>query len=468
MKKLFGWLKNFWNRSIQRQLMLGIALVHAVLMTIFVMDLVARQRSFLRTQSLANVEALATTLAANSVSWVLADDVVGLAEVVMSQKNYPNLEYAMILSPRGEVLAHTDNALLGLYVKDPVSLEILECESGVKYLVNDVHLLDIAVPISSGHQHIGWARVAMSQEILHSGLQKILRDGIGYTIIAIIVGSIFAVFMARGITSGIRRLLDVTEKVEQGEIDIHLKDDRTDELGRLGISFNRMIDRVRESIHALESSEKIALAEKEKAQAYMDTAMVVFLVLDLAGQITLINRHGLDVLKYEEHEIMGKNWFDTCVPKPERSAGIRNYKNALPRSDTADSFFESRVITRYGKVLIMEWRNTHLYDDQGNVTGMLWSGIDVTEKKQNEAELERHRHQLEDLVRERTAELEDALDNIKTLKGIVPICSHCKKIRDDQGYWNQLEDYMAKHSDADFSHGICPDCLKKYYPDLDI
>ena len=55
---------------------------------------------------------------------------------------------------------------------------------------------------------------------------------------------------------------------------------------------------------------------------------------------------------------------------------------------------------------------------------------------------------------------------IKRLRGMLPICSSCKKIRDDKGYWNQIEVYIKEHSDAEFSHGICPDCIKKLYPNL--
>lgn len=62
--------------------------------------------------------------------------------------------------------------------------------------------------------------------------------------------------------------------------------------------------------------------------------------------------------------------------------------------------------------------------------------------------------------------LGQALEEIKTLEGIIPICMHCKKIRDDQGAWNQLEQYISEHSDAQFSHGICPSCLQEHYPDL--
>jgi len=63
--------------------------------------------------------------------------------------------------------------------------------------------------------------------------------------------------------------------------------------------------------------------------------------------------------------------------------------------------------------------------------------------------------------------LQKAIGEIKTLRGILPICAHCKKIRDDQGYWNQLESYIQSHSEADFSHGVCEECLRKYYPELD-
>lgn len=63
-------------------------------------------------------------------------------------------------------------------------------------------------------------------------------------------------------------------------------------------------------------------------------------------------------------------------------------------------------------------------------------------------------------------ELQAALDEIKTLEGVIPICMHCKGIRDDKGYWNKLENYITEHSEAKFSHGICNDCLKKHYPDM--
>lgn len=64
------------------------------------------------------------------------------------------------------------------------------------------------------------------------------------------------------------------------------------------------------------------------------------------------------------------------------------------------------------------------------------------------------------------SELKSALDTVKQLGGFLPICANCKKIRDDSGYWNQIELYIRDHSEAEFSHSICPDCVKILYPDL--
>ncbi|MCP4643702.1 MAG: GAF domain-containing protein [bacterium] len=63
-------------------------------------------------------------------------------------------------------------------------------------------------------------------------------------------------------------------------------------------------------------------------------------------------------------------------------------------------------------------------------------------------------------------ELQDALAHIKTLHGLIPICANCKKVRDDHGYWQRIEIYLRDHSDADFSHGLCPECMETLYPDL--
>ena len=74
--------------------------------------------------------------------------------------------------------------------------------------------------------------------------------------------------------------------------------------------------------------------------------------------------------------------------------------------------------------------------------------------------------ELQEALVDKNQELRRALTEIKTLRGILPICMNCKKIRDDRGYWNQIKIYVRDHTEADFSHGICPECMTKLYPDF--
>lgn len=96
-----------------------------------------------------------------------------------------------------------------------------------------------------------------------------------------------------------------------------------------------------------------------------------------------------------------------------------------------------------------------LFDSRGKVVGIVESFQEITERKRLEEEREHLIH-----------ELKKSLEQVKLLSGFIPICASCKKIRDDQGFWTQVESYISKHSEAQFSHSICPDCCRKLYPEF--
>jgi len=91
----------------------------------------------------------------------------------------------------------------------------------------------------------------------------------------------------------------------------------------------------------------------------------------------------------------------------------------------------------------------------------------LTEKRWLHQQSRQKMDELESHVAERTRELQSALLNVKSLSGLLPICAGCKKIRDDKGYWSQVESYVQNHSEATFTHGMCPDCLKKWCSELE-
>ena len=116
------------------------------------------------------------------------------------------------------------------------------------------------------------------------------------------------------------------------------------------------------------------------------------------------------------------------------------------------------IIEHYDSPEETRWARTGkapLKDKEGNVVGLIGYAADITEQKQAEEALKQERDKLQ-----------DALAKVKILSGLLPICANCKKIRDDKGYWNQIEAYIRDHSEADFSHSICPECAKKFYPEF--
>lgn len=105
----------------------------------------------------------------------------------------------------------------------------------------------------------------------------------------------------------------------------------------------------------------------------------------------------------------------------------------------------------------INWTSTTkvpIYDGEGKIIGLVGITREINEIKQAEAEREKI-----------ILELQDAIRKVNTLKGLIPICANCKKIRDDQGYWSNVESYIADHAEVEFTHGICPDCLNKLYPE---
>lgn len=244
INRLWRRIVGLWTASLRRQLMLGILAVHAVLMTIFVYDLVNRQQTFLAEQGVSQTRSLAETLAANSTSWVLANDVLGLEEVVTSQSKYPGLVYAMIINPEGRVLSHTDRQYVGQFLQDEQSLWLLVSERSTLVLHQNDRLIDVAAPVKINGQHIAWARVAISRDDVARSLEIVTRDGILYTLAAIAIGMLFAFFMARGMTASLQHMVSVANDLREGGSDARITLDRADELGSLGNSFNALADAV--------------------------------------------------------------------------------------------------------------------------------------------------------------------------------------------------------------------------------
>lgn len=192
------------------------------------------------------------------------------------------------------------------------------------------------------------------------------------------------------ITKRIIRLTRSAEKIREGRLDVTVEDEFQDELGELGQTFNFMTIRIRDLIDNLE--EKIARQTKnlqletERAQMYLDVAGVMLTALDSSGKIRLINQKGCEILNITEREALGQNWFEHYLPERMRKDVLAVFNKLLAGEIKLVEYYENEILTSRGEERMIAFHNAFLEDSEGNIEGILFSGEDITERKQHEAE----------------------------------------------------------------------------------
>lgn len=228
-------------------------------------------------------------------------------------------------------------------------------------------------------------------------------------------------------------------------------------------------------------------ASQEFARNIIECSLDMIVAVDNDRRITEFNRAAQRTFGYVLEEILGKR-VDVLYASPEE--GLRISEDLLQNQGCTREVWNVRKNGEFFPSLLAA---SLLRDARGQRVGAMGISRDITQQKKSEVVLRQLHEDLERRVRERTSQLEsvnkqlqsqvserqraeqereqvitrltDALSKVRTLSGLLPICSHCKKIRDDKGYWNKLEDFVSRHSGAEFTHGICPECTARYFPE---
>ncbi|MBN1697355.1 MAG: PAS domain-containing protein [Spirochaetales bacterium] len=186
----------------------------------------------------------------------------------------------------------------------------------------------------------------------------------------------------------------------------------------------------------------------------VNTIREPLIILDQKLKIVSANRSFYDFFQVSAEETEGQFIYDLG----NRQWNIPRLKDLLETVLSEKKCFDNYIVehtfdTIGHKVMFLNARQVRT--KYGISKYILLVFEDITERKR-----------IEEKNTNLFIELQKALEQIKILHGIIPICACCKKIRDDSGYWDQLEAYISKYSEAQFSHGLCPDCAVKLYPDL--
>ncbi len=209
----------------------------------------------------------------------------------------------------------------------------------------------------------------------------------------------------------------------------------------LGIYKSQIDNRLRES------EDRLQLALKGADLGFWDW--------NIETGVTSYSLRWSEMLGYPPDEIAPRIRFWEGIVHPDDAMKAKETLNQHLEGITDFYQAESRLRTTSGDYRSVLARGKVVErDGEGKPIRMAGTVMDITQRKRLEEEKS-------NLI----VDLQKALAEIKTLSGLLPICAWCKKIRDDDGYWNEIEQYIGGHSEAKFSHGICPDCMRKLYPE---
>ena len=254
--------------SIQWQLIIGVSMVHLVLMSIFVLDLTSRQRTFLTDSAKERILFQADVLAKSTVPHVILDDVQGLNEIVDAFSRDRTIRYIIITDPRGAILSHSGANDVGKSLIDARAVAVLKGPPRAQLLFENPVNVQAAAPITVGEQTIGWAFLGVDRSQDQAHINYVTRAGVIYTFAAVGIGAIFAIFLARTITRPLRSLLLGAKRLSQDRLDIPVPVMSTNEVGMVARAFNAAMERLIRQRTELQSE----ITERRRAEDALKVA----------------------------------------------------------------------------------------------------------------------------------------------------------------------------------------------------
>ncbi len=311
---------------------------------------------------------------------MLANDVIGLEEIVAFQADLPGLLYVMILAPDGRVLGHSQKHRVGSYVTDKISLDLLSGSHETRPLVVDHALIDVAAPIMANGQLVGWARVAASQAPMYEGLRVITVNGILYTLLAILVGSLFALFMARSITSGLRHLVGVAQRLKEGDNAARSTLLRSDEIGTLSTTLNDMINAVANG--------------RQRLTVTLDSITDGVIATDIESRIEFVNPVAERQFGLAEDHLVGQNlenvWNIKCDDQQVSCASVM--ARTLGEGKVCEPACDSLMRDSEGREFPVNSICAPLRDSDGHIVGAVLVIRDISDEKSAQERLIRARN----------------------------------------------------------------------------
>ncbi|HEV2594501.1 MAG TPA: ATP-binding protein [Sphingomicrobium sp.] len=251
-------VKRYVAGSLARQLVLAVVLVHSVLIAVLVWQLVISEGDALEKQRITRAQGLSTMLAASGGQSLLSQDTAALGELVRAASSLKAVRYALFTDLSGRVLAHTEPRRTGKFLVDAPSRSLKIARAAPQVVASSGEIIDIAAPVRLEGRTIGWARVGISLADIHAAQRTLALNAITFGAVAVLLGWLVALLVARTVTRRLEHLAKVTERFRLGERQVRVRVAGWDEVSLAGNGVNMMLDAVEDSERALTEVQRIA------------------------------------------------------------------------------------------------------------------------------------------------------------------------------------------------------------------
>jgi PAS domain S-box-containing protein len=370
--------------NLRRQLITSVALVHAVLMSVFILDLVSRQQAMLQHQRISLAKSLTESVATTSAVWLASRDIEGLQDIIDAQQRYPELVFAMVLDNQGHILAHSDTSRRGQYVIDLPLLREL------RVLSQSASLVDVIGPITLNDRQIGWVRIGIGQMSTQTELAILTKNGLLYALAAIVIGGIAAAYMGRRLTRRLHSIQTVADAVEAGHYTSRVCTDGTDEAAQLGQQFNNMLDTLASRDIELRMSYDSLRESEERFRTLVHNIPGITYRCDASQDwaVEFISEEVLDVTGYPASDFINhlRHW--ASIVHPDDLQRVSDAVNAAVESHQP-YVIEYRIVRADKNIGWVFEKGQAIYDPAYQVKHLDGVILDISERKQIEESLRR-------------------------------------------------------------------------------
>ena len=381
-------LVKFWNRSFRLQLIYAMGFVLTLLIVAFTYITTKNHRDFLYAEGLEQAQNRSLALATTSKVWVMANDYIGLDEIINNFSVYDDLVFATVINMEGKIIAHTDTAMIGEYIADEERISYLkksyeqrgEHEADEEVLLHNTSYIDIVRMIHNGQQHLGMVHLRLDQNSRQQNIDDTILQGVLFTFLSLILTVFFAYLTANSLVGQLMHLIRTMKKVRHGNKSVRANEEGVRELSILSSEFNSMLE-------ALDSSEKLSKKLQERLEFAVNGTTDGLWDWNIIEDTIYFSPQWKNMLGYKEDELpdVFETWKDNVHPddieQAEHDVQVCHERPGI--------LYENihRLRHKDGHWVWILGRGQTIFNEDGKAARMVGFNTDISKQKQLEQEL---------------------------------------------------------------------------------